>query len=318
MSVEKTSIKPRRAIIEEIKALFKKRQPLNISAVKRNHPELIQAVYAQPVFWGWKNALEDAGIDYDQINTELADFVTCKICGQQMKALGGLHLEHRHNMQPSEYVTEFPQAEMRSEEQRQFKSPAKLIMPHWELLATAEYTLDRIAHFNQSGIELNQRNILLNEPTLVNNAMHFFGSWDEVLIRVGLEPSEIRHSKPNGIYSKEYIISEFRRLYAEGHDVSYSELKELHGTTTLCVRAIRVFGSYTKALKAAGIDPTLFSPYAQFEETYKRFDRRMKAALKRTPPRRDKAFKKIRREFENVIQARYKNSWQRVAEDYKF
>lgn len=161
----------KKQITSQIKRLFLKRQPLNISAVKRSHPQLIESAYARIPFWGWRAALEDSDVEYSSINTELLDFVTCKICDQRMKALGGLHLEHRHSIQPSEYVAEFPGAEMRSEAQRAYKPKAKLIMPHWEPLATPEYILDRIAYFHSQGIEVNQRNILLNEPSPMRSAM---------------------------------------------------------------------------------------------------------------------------------------------------
>lgn len=307
----------RSQIISQIKRLFSKRQPLNISAVKRTHPELIKAVYAQPRFWGWRGALKDSAIDYSRINVELIEYVTCKICGIEMKALGGLHLEYRHEIQPSDYVAEFPDAEMRSEIQHTYKPKAKLIMPHWEPLATPEYILDRVAYFHGCGIEVNQRNILLNEPSLMRHSMVFHKSWDDILTRIGLDPKDIRHSVPDGTYSEEHIVSQLKQLHSNGHDMSYANLKLVEGTSTLYARAIREFGSYNKALEAAGIDPALYSPYALFEKKYQRFDQEMKATIKRPPLERDKAFIGIRKEFSNVIAARYKGSWARVLEAYK-
>ena len=285
--------------------------------MKRSHPQLIESAYAQTPFWGWRATLEDSDVEYSSINTELLDYVTCNICGQRMKALGGLHLEYRHNIQPSEYVTEFPEAEMRSEVQRAYKPKAKLIMPHWEPLATPEYILDRVAYFHSQGIEVNQRNILLNEPSLMRSAMLLIGSWDDILVKISLDPKDIRHSVPDGTYSKDHIISTLQRLHSEGHDLTCSNLKLAAGTTTLFARSAREFGSYNQALKAAGIDPVLYSPYALFDKTLKRFDRRMKAAIKRPPDRREKAFIRIRKEFGNVISARYAGSWNHVLEAYQ-
>jgi len=61
----------KRSIIREIERLHARRESLNITAVKRNHPDLIKRVYRVRPFWGWKRALEDAGLDYSTINTEL-------------------------------------------------------------------------------------------------------------------------------------------------------------------------------------------------------------------------------------------------------
>ena len=52
-----------RKLTSQIRRLFARGEPLNICAVKRNHPELVKAVYEIKPFWGWKRALEAAGTD---------------------------------------------------------------------------------------------------------------------------------------------------------------------------------------------------------------------------------------------------------------
>jgi hypothetical protein len=52
--------------------LYVKREPLNVSAVKRTQPELVKAVYAAiNPFCGWKQALKDAAhfLQRDQCRT---------------------------------------------------------------------------------------------------------------------------------------------------------------------------------------------------------------------------------------------------------
>src|SRR2546425_159298 len=100
-----------RVIIGEIQRLHGRRAPLNISAVKRSHPKLIERVYAVRPFWGWKRALEDAGLSYAKINTELRDYVDCKICGRDLGALA-FHLITQHNILPQDYVREYPNSEL--------------------------------------------------------------------------------------------------------------------------------------------------------------------------------------------------------------
>lgn len=65
----------KQSLIREIGCLYSRRKPLNIAAVKKYHPELIRQVFEIKPFWGWIQALRDAGIDYSQINTELDEFV---------------------------------------------------------------------------------------------------------------------------------------------------------------------------------------------------------------------------------------------------
>ena len=52
-----------RELTRRIRGVFEHGEPLNICAVKRNHPELMKAVYEIKPFWGWKRALEAAGTD---------------------------------------------------------------------------------------------------------------------------------------------------------------------------------------------------------------------------------------------------------------
>src|SRR6266852_231131 len=99
-----------RAVIREIQRLHARRAPLNISAVKRNHPTLIERVYAVRPFWGWKRALEDAGLDYSKINTELLDYIDCKICGRDLGTLP-VHLLRKHDVTVEDYRDEYEDPE---------------------------------------------------------------------------------------------------------------------------------------------------------------------------------------------------------------
>src|SRR5712692_7154500 len=103
------AIPSQRNIIRDIQRLDARRAPLNISAVKRSHPKLIERVYAVRPFWGWKRALEDAGLDYAKINVELRDYVDCKICGRDFGALQ-YHLISQHQTTPQDYRHEYPGA----------------------------------------------------------------------------------------------------------------------------------------------------------------------------------------------------------------
>jgi hypothetical protein len=65
--------KNQHAILAEIKELYRRREPLNIAAVKRRQPDLLSRVYGIRPFWGCKRALEGAGVDYRKIEVELLD-----------------------------------------------------------------------------------------------------------------------------------------------------------------------------------------------------------------------------------------------------
>ena len=191
-----------RNIIREIQRLHARRAPLNISAVKRSHPQLIERVYAVRPFWGWKRALEDAGLDYKNIHIELLDYVDCKICGRDFGSLF-FHLSARHNIQPRDYARVYPGAELFCETTRakfshshsgRFKRGSAL--PHWEPIWTAEYVLDRMAEAHRRNFPLNYDWMERHEKALTGHAIRHFGSWDEALRRIDLEPGRIRLAKP--------------------------------------------------------------------------------------------------------------------------
>jgi hypothetical protein len=256
----------KRAIIREIKRLHARREPLNISAVTRNHPELIRRVYAVRPFWGWKRALKDAGLDYSKINTELRDYVDCQICGKDLGALA-YHLVSQHEITPEEYREEYPEAEIVCERIRagiaHRKQRHRPALPHWEDIWSAEYVLDRMAELHRRGLPMNWKWVKRHESGLSDKAIRFFDSWDNALRRIDLDPARIRLFRPTwrGISpwrraNKAAIVAALRRRSKAGGPLSWKEiLPQEHGPAFL-ERAKKVFGSWSAALAAAGLDPT--------------------------------------------------------------
>ncbi len=189
----------RKSVIREIRQLHARREPLNISAVKRNHPDLIGRVYAVRPFWGWKRALEDAGLDYSKINSELLDYIDCKICGKDLGALS-YHLVSQHQITPEEYRQEYPGAAIVCETIRAAISRRKQrhrpVLQRWEDIWSPEYVLDRMAELHRRKFPLNFDWSKEHESALADKAIRDFGSWDEALRRIGLDPARIRLFRP--------------------------------------------------------------------------------------------------------------------------
>lgn len=66
----------------------------------------------------------------DWKNKEGIDFVTCRICGKQLKRLDGGHTQKVHNVTPDEYTRKFPGAELSCDEYR--KSIKQSVKRLWE------------------------------------------------------------------------------------------------------------------------------------------------------------------------------------------
>jgi hypothetical protein len=151
-----TSTRPdaeREALLREIRLLHRKREPLNITAVKRRNPEILQSAYAMKPYWGWKQALADAGLGYEDINVELWDYCTCLICGHEARKLDA-HVRIAHSLTGAEYRQEFPQAEIVCETVRAGQRRFPTDLPHWEPVWSWEYVLDRALERVRQGWEL--------------------------------------------------------------------------------------------------------------------------------------------------------------------
>jgi hypothetical protein len=257
--------KARKSIIREIRRLHARREPLNISAVKRNHPKLIERVYAVRPFWGWKRALEDAGLDYSKINTELRNYVDCKICGQDFGALT-YHLISQHQITPDEYREEHPGVELVCETLRVGIAQRRLrhrpVLPHWEEIWSPEYVLDRMAELHRRKFPINSDSVRERENALFNQAIKHFGSWDIAVRRIGLDPAQIRLFRPTwrGISpwrrsSKTAIIAELRHRKKAKEPISWKKIVHTEFGPAFLLRATKLFGTWGAALAAAGLDP---------------------------------------------------------------
>ena len=85
-------------IVDRIRTLHRAGAPLNLSAVRRHHPKMLQQVMTLKHFRGWRKAVEAAGLSYDKIHTELLDHCVCALCGEELLVLAQPSLgQARHN-----------------------------------------------------------------------------------------------------------------------------------------------------------------------------------------------------------------------------
>ena len=130
-----------------------------------------------------------------------------------------------------------------------------LLIPHWEPVWSAEYVLDRIAELHRLGMDLNARATCLQD-SVGGQARKYFGSWDAALERVGLDPAQIRRFAPYREWSPEMVLAGIRERYEAGQSLIAGAVKEGEDSDVMLLEcAWRYFGSWTRALKAAGVDP---------------------------------------------------------------
>lgn len=248
----------KKQIISRIRNLYRQHKPLNITAVRRYHPDLLNAAYAIKPFWGWRQALEDAGISYSKISIHLEDHVVCRICGAERSHLGS-HIKLLHGCDAEDYRQDYPGSDLVCEELRaklMSGSGGRCLMPHWEPLWTAEYILDRTAWLHMQGFPVNHEHLSKVEA-IVHQGVKRFRSWDAVLKRVGLDPKQIRRQRPTIEYSRSETIHGIQRRQRAGLPMIEMSLRTGPHVDNPLSRAAKVhFGTWRDALRAAGLDTT--------------------------------------------------------------
>ncbi len=305
-------------MVAKIRQLHSQNAPLNLTAAKRHFPDLVEAAYALKPFLGWRKLLIAAGIDYKDIKREYLDYVVCEICGKKSGILTW-HLIAIHSMTPAEYRQEYPGAELMSEalripRRRVKKKPINLkgILPHWEELWTQEYLLDRIETYRERGAPLNFNSIQDHDKVTTSAAIRFFGSWDAAIARLGMSPDKHRKQASGISLSDEDVINSLKDRQKKGLPLNENAIYT--SDLRLYNAARRRFGSYPKALKAAGIDPA--KVYLRKQHTDEDMNKVIKAAYrvnKLSGDARLKVLKKLNQHYGIMVCRRYKGGWRTFA-----
>jgi len=262
-------------IIRKIQQLHRRGEPLNITAVKRSHPELIRAVYKARPFRGWKQALEDAKIDYANIKVELQDTVECELCGKSFRNLGN-HLILKHEVRPNEYLMDYPDAELQSETLRAAKKiGGNRFLRHWEPVWTREYALDRLAEYRRRGLPIHQSKLDQYDVALSQAIMRHCNGLKDAIVAIGLDPLAITkeaYYRLHRYQDKESVIAGIKARQRRGLNLSRRALMgsgtEKKTDCALFRYGGNLFGSWDKALRAAGIDPKVVRMSGLKKEKY--------------------------------------------------
>ena len=256
---EKTFTKVQRQVIRRIQRLFESGEALNIAAVKREHPKLIETVYSVKPFWGWKRALEAAGIKYSDIRIELSDSVVCKICGNEYGVLMK-HLKMRHGINAGDYVDDYPGSEYVSDTWRAAHRKMKHNAPmrHWEPVWSKEYVLDRISELHSRGLTVNQFQIQKTEAVLCGAGAYYFGTWNNALRKAGIDLDAVarRSNMERRFYpTPETVTDAIRKRLRKGVGVNRFAVEKGPAHDYALVRSAKLFfGSWPKALGVSGFD----------------------------------------------------------------
>lgn len=244
-----------------IRKRFEKQEPLNLSAVETEAPSLLEGLFDPRNFRGWRESIEEAGIAIEAIRIEPLTEVTCRECGLVRERLWS-HLKQAHGMDVADYREAHPTAETSSEANRarmmanRHGRPAKTVIPHWEPAWSQRYALDRIHEFSRRGLPLNYGHLAKVEPGFAAYVRRVFGSWDAGLAAAGLEVDKVRRAMEAVSFSAEEVIETLREKERDIPGKLHMRASRSGAGKTVITAAFRHFGSYEKALAAAGIEPS--------------------------------------------------------------
>jgi hypothetical protein len=104
---------------------------------------------------------------------------------------------------------------------------------------------------HQRGEDIWSRGLRVTDSALHAAAVHWFGSYRQAVEAAGLNYVKICHCLPN-TWSREKIVAEIKRLHRQGRPLHHARLERTH--PRLVISMYRYFGSFRRAIRAAGID----------------------------------------------------------------
>ncbi len=187
---------------------------------------------------------------------EGVDYVTCRLCRVRFKAINSRHLIRVHGFRSKDPLGVYRQ-------QYSLKSTwclgstralsHSLIRFHEKELGewTASDVVEKIKRLRRTGRLLTARRVGKNHRTLMVAAVRHFNTWNEALKASGIDPAGLRQHRE---WTSQAVIRSIRSLRRSGVAVSY---RALHLRDRGIIKAaLARFGTWDKALRAAGLDPS--------------------------------------------------------------
>ena len=246
----KSLTSPQQRIVDRIRALHAEGQPLNISAVKRRHPKLLETVMSLKHFRGWRKAIEAAKLSYGKIHIELMDHCVCAICKEKLSTLDA-HLRFRHRMTREKYLRKFPGAELLSDVARAERTDSLRQAPHWEPVWSREYLIDYLIYKHELGENLSPWTIYRDESALHGNIKKYFGSYRAGIEAAGIDYAEVRVIDLTERWTAQKVLDRIRALDRQEPLNSSSDIRRRD--SRLYDSCHRYFGGPVPAIEAAGI-----------------------------------------------------------------
>lgn len=258
-------------IVSEILKLKESGAPLNPQAVREYYNPLLIAACKKHHFGSWQNAIEAAGLDYDEIN-KYSDRTqwTKELILREIKKLNSrgenlqyINIKENFHALCSAAVREFENwgnaVEAAGIDYDKFRTRKEPF--YW----TKEKIVDEILELYEKGEDLSYTNMKDKYNSLVMASVkpRLFNGWRYAVDAAGVNYDEYRMRKPPGYWTKKRIIETIQELHKEGVDLSASNIQANY--SVLLASSSDKFGSWRNAIEAAGLDYDEINKYADRE-----------------------------------------------------
>jgi hypothetical protein len=186
-----------------------------------------------------------------------ANYLTCRLCLQDFKALRWSHLVRAHGFDPKHPVEDY-KSRFQIERTVSGGTARKLkesLAVHFEKQGrrwTARRIKKEILERYRQGRSISWRQMRRDRSDLVWAAGRLLGSWERAVRACGIPYDGVRSHR---VWSSDLILNAIRGLHGRGIAVNVGSVRARDGG--LLQAALLRWGTWAKALRAAGIDPAL-------------------------------------------------------------
>jgi len=119
---------------------------------------------------------------------------------------------------------------------------------------TKDKLIEEIKRLYDEGVDLSPTSIQKTHSALFSSARSrsHFGSWRSAIEAAELDYDDLKRVKQR--WNREEIIARIREMHAQGHDLLDPRFKIKNRSLYLAACAHRYFGSWRRAVQAAGLD----------------------------------------------------------------
>jgi hypothetical protein len=172
------------------------------------------------------------------------DFVRCRICRDYLRVISGRHLS-KHGTDREEYMEEYGLSpdELIAKDFRIIQSSRRGYQPYGK-----REWIAAIKKIRKNGGSIRAGDLQHKNQNLYQLAVWLFGDYDKALSAAGFDPQQMRLRR---FWDKEKIVQELGRIRGQNLPLYAKYVMKNH--PNLFSGALRQYGSWNKALVAAGI-----------------------------------------------------------------